>query len=61
MGLTSVVVDIGLWWLMLWWFLFFFFVGADGGRWLWAVAVDLWVWVMEDFVCVYTYICKSFF
>ena len=29
------------------------------------MAVDLWVWVVEDFVCVYIYIyiyiCKSFF
>ena len=32
-----------------------------GGRWLWAVAANLWVWVVEDFVCVCVYIFVKVF
>ena len=27
-----------------------------GGWWLWALMVDLWVWVVEDFVCIYIFV-----
>ena len=70
MGLTSVAADIGCGGWCCGVCFFFVVVGANGGRWLilwgWSVIVGYGGWFVGVgsggfCVCIYIYICKSFF